>query len=361
MKNITKIIGLMLLLSVLIYAGIKVRGEIVPTHAQPTSTMTTSSARFVGSVITADGTVVAQNQAKLNFQTGGKLVYLPHKEGDRVKAGQTIAQLDTYQLKRSLTAALNTYRSNRDTFDQTQQNAQDNVLKPQLTTGYANATYNNDNAVNEAIKRIVDQNQATLDNSVINVELQNYALQLSTITTPISGVITHEDVTVAGVNITPATSFTVADPDSMVFRANIATENIFYLTEGSPVVIAIDGLETKFKGTVGKIYPAKVTLPNGQDVYQVDMVSEDLKNVAKLDESGTVIITTHAENVALVPTWLVLDGKYIWIDDQGTPKLQPITTGKVHSSETEIIKGLSESDKIIMDPKYITALKYKLL
>ena len=40
------------------------------------------------------------------------------------------------------------------------------------------------NDVNDAIKRIVDQNQASLDNSVINVELANYALQLSRLTSP---------------------------------------------------------------------------------------------------------------------------------------------------------------------------------
>jgi hypothetical protein len=186
-------------------------------------------------------------------------------------------------------------------------------------------------------------------------------MQLANLTSPINGIITHEAVTVSGINITPATTFTVEDPDSMVFRANVPAVNIYYISEGSTVTLAIDGIQNKIQGTVVKIYPSKVTLPSGQAVYQVDIESDGLKNQAKLDEAGTAIISTNSENVALVPAWIVLAGKYIWIDDNGTPELRQITAGKIHGNEIEITKGLSLDDKIITDPKFISTLKYKIL
>jgi len=319
--------------------------------------VTTASVQFVNSVISATGIVTAQNQATLNFQTAGKLVYLPLKEGDKVAAGQTVAKLDTYALQRQLTLSLNAYKVNRNTFDQTQENLQDNVTKSQTTPSYTNAL-NNITAVNDAIARIADQSQTTLDNSVINVELANYALQLSTLTSPLKGIITREDITTAGVNITPATTFTVADPSSMVFRANVPTQEIYYVAEGSSVSIAVDGIQNKLNGTVEKIYPAKVTLANGETVYRVDIQSEDLLKVAKLDETGTVMISTHSENVALVPAWTVLAGRYIWVDNGGKPELREVTTGKIHGNQIEITSGLATNDKIIIDPKYISSLKY---
>lgn len=322
---------------------------------------TTTSVQFVNSVITADGIVTAQNKATLNFQTSGKLVYLPLKEGDKVYSGQTIARLDSYALQHQLAAALNTYKSTRDTFDQTQQNSQDNVLKTQVAPDLTGVNTDSTDAVNTAIQRIADQSQSTLNNSVINVELANYALQLSTLTSPLSGIITHEDVVVPGINITPAASFIVADPDSMVFRANIPTQNIYYITEGSSVSIAVDGIPDKLQGTVIKIYPSRVTLPSGEAVYQVDIESDQLKKLAKLDETGTAIISTNSENVALVPAWTVLAGKYIWVNDTGTPELREITAGKIHGNEIEILSGLTPADKIITDPKFIPSLKYQLL
>lgn len=330
-------------------------------HPQPAASTITTTVQFVSSEITATGSVTAQNQAKLNFQTAGKLVYVPFKEGDKVTIGQTIAQLDTYALQRALTSSLNTYRSTRDTFDQTQQNTQDNVTRNQQATTFTRENADNNSAINDAIKRIADQSQASLDNSVISVELANYALQLSRLTSPINGIITHEDVTVPGVNITTATSFVVADPDTMVFRANIPAQDIYYITEGSTVTLAVDGIQDKIQGSVAKIYPSKVNLPSGQAVYEVDILSDDLKKLGKLDEAGTAIISTNSEKVALVPAWTVLAGKYIWVDNNGKPEIRQITAGKVHGNVIEIMSGLSAGDKIITDPQFIPSRMYQML
>jgi RND family efflux transporter MFP subunit len=353
-RSLPILIGLALVLAV---AGFAVRPPV-----SGNSGYTTTSVQFVNSTVTAGGFVTAQNQAVLNFQTPGKLVYLPFKAGDTVTAGRTLARLDTYALQRQLSLALNNYRTIRNTFDQTQQNSQDNVLKTQIAPTYLNENIaDNSVVVNDALKRIVDQSQAGLDSSVINVELANYALQLSSLTSPLNGIITREDVTVSGVNITPATTFTVADPDSMVFRANIPMENIYYVAVGSTVSLAIDGLPGRIGGTVVKIYPSKVVLSNGLAVYQVDITSPNLKNTAKFDETGTAIISTNSENVALVPAWTVLSGRYIWIDDHGTPDLKQVTVGKMHDNQIEITGGLSSGDKIITNPQSISSLKYHLL
>lgn len=326
-----------------------------------------STVKFVSSTITADGVVTAQNKANLNFQIPGKLVYLPLKEGDKVYQGQTVASLDSYTIKEQLRAALNNYRITRNGFDQTNDNVKDNLANAQQVYPYnayavagiaGGAT---SAAVNNAVARIADNSQAGLDNAVVNVELANYAFQLASLTSPLNGIITHEDVTVPGVNVTPMTTFVVADPSTMVFRANVPTESIYYVNEGGMVTMAIDGIQDKINGTVSRIYPSKVVLPSGQAVYQIDIVSDQLKKLAKLDMSGRAIIYTNAENVALVPAWTVLSGKYIWIDENGTPNLKKVTVGKIHGSEIEITGGLSAGDQIIIDPKYIPSLKYQLL
>lgn len=326
-------------------------------------TTTTTSVRFINSVITAEGAVTAQNQANLHFQMSGKLVTLPFKEGDSIKSGQTIASLDSYTIQKQLEAALNTYRSVRNTFDQTKDNIQDNVQKAQLTYPYdyysrAGMSDTRETAINDAIKRILDQNQANLDNSVINVQLAHNAFQLSTLTSPLNGILLHEDVTVPGLNITPATSFVVADPSTAVFRANVNMNSINYVALGSRAEIAVDGIKNRLIGTVVNIYPSKVILPNGQSVYQVDIQSDELQKSAKLDQTGTAFIKTNSEHVALVPVWTVLGGKYIWIDKNNKPELQIVTTGKTHGEDIEIISGLTSQDKIIINPEYIQSLHY---
>ncbi len=353
------------LVSAVITAGviIRIRYMTISSNNLTSTSTTTTSVRFVHSTITADGSITAQNQATLHFQIAGKLVWLPFKEGAAVKNGQTIASLDSYAIQKQLEASLNTYRTVRNTFDQTKDNAQDNVQRAQLTNpiDYYSKAGVGDSVINEAIKRIVDQNQANLDNSVINVQLANNAFQLSTITSPLNGILLHEDVTVAGLNVTPATSFVVVDPSTAVFRANVPINNINYVALGTTAEIAVDGLPNKITGVVVNIYPSKVILASGESVYQVDIQSDQLVKLAKLDQTGTAMIKTHAENVALIPVWTVLEGKYVWVDNNGKPQLKTVTIGKTHGQDIEVTSGLTQEDRIIINPEYIQSLQYPKL
>jgi|WetSurMetagenome_2_1015567.scaffolds.fasta_scaffold09159_6 membrane fusion protein, multidrug efflux system len=325
--------------------------------------------KSVASIIQADGAITAQSQATLHFQTGGKLAYLPFREGDKVYQGQTIASLDTYALQRQLTAALNTYRSIRDTFDQTQENTQTGVLRGQqkysleITNKMGTGGQAEEDIINNIAKRILDQNQATLDNSVIQVELSNYALALATVTSPISGVITHMDVATPLVNVTPATAFTVADPSSLVFRANVSENDIDFISVGNAVTVRLgSGNGKSISGTVSKIYPDKVTLSTGQKAYLVDIESKNIDQFTVMGQSGTALIQSNSKNnVKLVPTWTVLNHDSVWVLAGGSPVLRQVTVGKTHADMTEILSGLETKDRIITNPESIAAGKYKIL
>ncbi|MGH7203808.1 MAG: efflux RND transporter periplasmic adaptor subunit [Candidatus Levyibacteriota bacterium] len=340
----------------------------------------TASVKNVSSQISADGTVTAQNQATLHFQTGGKLTALPVKEGDKVYEGETIAQLDMYALQRQLTEALNTYKIARDTNDQSQQDQQNNVAQSTQATKLrtAGAPLTNYGAstdttsyINDLVKRLADESQSTLDNSVADVELANYAIQLSTLTSPLNGIVTHEDVTVANQNVTPTTAFTVADPTTLVFRATIPDYQIDYISEGAQALVFLDGSRTPLQGTVAKIYPTKVSLNNdtsdsangdGEEAYQVDIQTSKPNALGKLDQTGTVMITSNAsQNTMLVPSWTVIGNKYIWVSENNKPVLKKIKTGKTHGSDIEVLSGLNDQDKIITDPKSIPEKEYLVL
>src|SRR5689334_19059046 len=101
----------------------------ISQKANESLTTTTIATKTVGATIVGNGTIHSANEATLHFQTSGKLVSLPFKEGDRVVSGQSIAQLDTYALQRQLSQALNAYQTTRDTFDQTQENNSNGVLQ----------------------------------------------------------------------------------------------------------------------------------------------------------------------------------------------------------------------------------------
>lgn len=330
---------------------------------------TTIAVKEVGENIVASGTIHSTQEATLHFQTGGKVTYLPLQPGDAVAAGTTIAQLDTYTLQQQLTQALNNYQSTRDTFDQTQANAQSGVLQGsqknalnlynQSAVGGADTQ---NTAINDAVKRIVDQNQANLNNSVSNVQLANYALQLATLSSPFSGVLVSEDITTANQNVTTTTSFVVADPTQLVFKANVAAQDIDFVTVGAQTTIQLTGSNAKITGVVSKIYPQKTTLPDGEDIYVVDITAQPLSSIAKLGQTGTVSITSNAHVATiLVPTWTIVGHTAVWVMEQNKAMLKKVTIGKVHDNLTEVTNGLAPSDMVITNPQTIAGETYNAL
>lgn len=360
MKNKKFLLTLLLTAVITLVVLMGVGGLVMAT--KKTIAADTIPTKQVAQSISATGSVHSQQEATLHFQTGGKVIYLPFKQGDSVVQGQTIAQLDTYALQKTLTAALNNYRVTRDAFDQTTQNASTNVVQTQEQPSFVGIQGNQTNAVNDAVKRILDENQGNLDNSVINVELANYALQLSSLTAPFNGVITAEDVTTPNVNVTTSTAFSIADPNQKVFRAEIDASDIDFISVGAKATVELDGQDTSLQGSVVTIYPQKKTLITGEQVYDVDIQIETLAKSGVFGQNGSALITSNNQTKALmVPTWVVIGHNSVWVWDGKDAVLKKVKIGAMHGDMTEILSGLSQQDKVIAVPQDITKQKYQLL
>jgi len=363
-KENLSFLGGIVLVSIVLIAGI-----LVISRPHSSTNAESVNVESVSSEIIADGAIVAQDQATLHFQTAGKLTYLPFKEGDTVRQGQTIASLDPYPLQKQLQLMANSYQTATNNTDQTLENNGAGIIEGQTRYSLDTTNKNSYNSTTEAqvitdtVARIVSNNLLAQNSAQINVDIANYAISLATITSPIKGVVTHMDVTTSNVNITPTTSFTVADPSTLVFRTNILENDIDFVSVGSPVKIKLtNGLGKETTGTVIKIYPDKVTLPNGQKSYQVDIESAQITASGKMGQSGTALIQSSSQSTAkLVPTWTVLDHDSLWVFSNGKPVLRSVTVGKAHGDMTEIITGLEANDQVITNPESITARKYQIL
>lgn len=355
-----------ILVIALVIVGVRLKAAAASTHAISSEAV---SLKAIDTQIMAAGMVRSQNEATLHFLTGGKVAYLPLKEGDKVYQGQTIASLDTFTIQQQLNAALNSYRIAKTSYDQTVDNANDKYLKAQLTTPYNLYDVANLNrgdatdALNNAIERLVNISEATKDNAQIQVEIAKYAFTLASINSPFTGQLIHEDISTPNVVVTTTTAFSVMDPTVLIFKANISEDDINYVSEGATATIKLNGAtENSIEGTVIKIYPDKITLPTGENVYQVDIASTQLNQIAKYKQEGVVLITNkYSKPVILAPTWLLLGGNNIWILQDNQPVLKQVTTGEVNGEYTEITGGLNADTKIIKDPRSIISPKYLVL
>ena len=337
-------------------------------NAQQMPRTSTADLQSVSQQILASGTVTPQTQAVLNFQLGGKLVYLPFKEGDIISQGQTIASLDTYALQKQLQITANVYQTAKNGANQINENQQAGVVESQQrialdsTSKTAYSAIPETTLVYDNVKRIVDNANLAQNTAQIGVDLANYTLTLASLTSPITGIILHQDVNTAGVNVTPVVTFVVADPDSMVFSANVRQQDVSFISVGNSASVLLDGTNQYVSGTVDRIYPQKTTLSNGEDVYRVDVKIDNLSKTAKFGQGGTVLIKSNFnQKVILVPSWTILSNKYVWVLTNNKPVLKKIQVGDTVNGQTEVLNGLSDLDKVITNPQGVISKRYQIL
>lgn len=290
--------------------------------------------------VSASGLVESENQVDLKFQTSGLLTWVGVKEGNKVKKWQAIASLDKRELEKNLLKTLRDYAKKRWDFNQD-----------------AQVTYK-DQVITDTLKRILEKNQFDLDKAVADVEIKDLAIKLSTLVSPIEGIVTHVDAPIAGVNITPATAvFTITNPTGMKFVANIDEVDIAKIKEGQKAIVMLDAHpEQEFKGEVGKVSFAAITTKGGGTAFPIEIKLPENENLQfKVGMNGDVeIILAEKKNILAVPNQAIYQKKgqnYVKILTNGKIKEVEVKIGMEGETKTEIIEGLEEGQKVITSEK----------
>jgi RND family efflux transporter MFP subunit len=293
--------------------------------------------KTITNALSLSGTIDAEEKADMQFQTGGMLVWVGVKEGDRIAKGQAVASLDQRLLKKQFEKTLNTYNKSRNTFDQTSEDNKNYVLeKPE---------------VGDALKRLIQNAQFDLNNSVLDVELQNLSAQYSNLTSPIAGIVTRVDAPNAGVNVTPASTFEVINPDTIYFSALVDQTDVGSISEGKEAIISLDSFPDKtFHGTIksisftpksgetGTVYETKVTFMDG-DVSQF-----------RMGMTGDATVTlSEKKNALVIPLRFIKttgDNDFVQKKEGNSVKQVKIQTGDETDGNIEVTSGLKEGDTI---------------
>ena len=207
--------------------------------------------------------------------------------------------------------------------------------------------------ITDAIQRILDKEQFSLDNSVLDVEIADLAVKFATVYSPISGIVVNISQPFAGVNIlvTEAT-FRIVDPKSMYFETQVDETDIGKIKEGDEASIALDAFTNEtFTGKVIRIDFDSTVTSGGGTAYNTK-ISLPAEKFFRLGMSGDAeIVFQKLENVISVPTQSLVqknEKNYVWkIEENDKLKLVEVILGTSNDTQTQITSGLSEGDKYI--------------
>lgn len=339
-KNFKKIIIITVILLIITGVTIKVRstGNKDQTFDIKKETTIYPTRQNIKEEITLTGSIDATSKANLQFQTSGQLAWVGIKVGDKVKKYQAIASLNKEILKKQLQSDFNNYKTAASNF-------------------YDKADEYKDSVLTTEVRRILERNQNTLDNSVINYELQDLAIKYATLISPIAGVVVNIEQPNSGINVTPSSaSFVIIDPNSLYFRSKIDQEDVSKIKVGDKTTIKLDSFPEKtfeseieyiaftpITGESNTIYEVRFKFPKENDNlrYRLGMDGDAVISLREVENALTIPIESlHQEN----------DQIYVFVKENNNTNMSKkyIKTGIETDTFVEILEGLSENDQIVI-------------
>lgn len=294
----------------------------------------TVSRQNVSDTLELSGKVAAGSSATLRFSAGGLVTYLGAQEGDIVKKWQTLAALDPRQLQNTLQEKLNLYAIQRGTFDQTIDDNNNSVPSGDL---------------GNTLKRLLEKNQYQLDNTVKDVEYQNLSLQLSRLTSPITGILIQSPIKVANVQVLATDTWVVVDPASLYLSADLDETDLHRVSVGQKVIVTLDAFpDHSVTSTVASIaFSPKETTTGTTYEVKIGLNPNNFPGL-RLGLNGTAAIILTEKNQALtLPSSAVgsNNGKsFVYVLSGQKYVEKPIKTGIENGGLVEILDGLSEGD-----------------
>ena len=306
----------------------------------------------LATVVSASGEIKPKTYVNVGANAFGKITHLYVKEGDRVKKGQLLAQLENVQSSADVNAtdaslqaaqtdalaadaALKTsqadmqraqadYDRNKLDWDRAQSLYKDGLISKSDFDSRKNAWATADSGLVQAQARVA-QAKAQNDSAAKHVT-QNRAnltrvtdvLQKTSYNAPYDGVVTNLPVregetVVMGIQNAPgSTLMTIADMSIITAEVKVDETDIVNVHLGQPAEVTIDAIPKKiFHGTVSEIGDNAIVRSSGVSTSQQTTASEeakDFKVVVNLQDapldlrpglSTTAKITTATRNNAL--------------------------------------------------------------
>ncbi len=300
----------------------------------------------------------------------GILEKLYADQGDRVKKGQLLAEIDSAELRaRAAAAQAAKNRAQRELI-----RAQADLGKAQANLGLAQSNYRRDQEVfkpgyisqaafdtTKAQLRVaeseVNASQATvtaLQAAVKQAESETHAAQAlhnyTRILAPMDGLITSRKAEV-GTTVAPGTPiFQLVDLDQIWMAAWIDQAMVAQLREGQLARITLrSGRE--FQGKVVRINQEGDTVTRE---LEVDVKFDQLPKPLLMGEEGQVEINLGQQRAPVVPLSAVLAknrDKGVLVADNGILHFRKVTLGLQDGARTAVTDGLQEGDLVVINPE----------
>jgi len=336
----------------------------------------------------AMGTVRSKTISVLSSKVLGLILSIHVREGDRVKAGQLLIEIDDREMKAQLEKSRAGLKESQFALDEiekairggeAEKKAADARLALASSTldrykglferrSVSSQEFDEVQTKNTAAKADADQaserlqallakkNQiiARIDQAKADTVNAEAFLSHTRILSPIDGIVTAKPADVGQMAAPGTPLLSVEDETHYRLEALVEESRIGRIHLGDPVSVSIDALGQKpIAGQVSEIVPA-LDPASRSYIIKIDLRSPDSSTLFRSGLFGKVRFNTGTKKVLTVPVQSVLErGQLTFVyvvDPAKIAHMRLIQTGKTYGDRVEVLSGLSEGDQVILEP-----------
>ena len=299
---------------------------------------------------TTTSTIKSEYEVTLSAQRTGRVIKLPVREGDRVKAGALIAKLD---LTEEAVQSESVLAQSKATYDE----AEKGFKRSEELFAQGMISQQDLDAARRLYEVARSQNDAAKQDAQVK---QDY----SVIRTPSGGVVSKKFTDVGELLLPGKQIVTVVDPDRIYVLATIDEVDVGRLRLDQPVTVTVDAFPgEKFEGTIRRISPivsgGKLETRTA-DVW-IYFAKKDPRIKPGMSADIEVLVATLT-GILAVPSQAIVEregkkqvyvaeGKGLSPGSTTRVMLRPVEIGESNWISTEIRKGLSAGEFVVTTPE----------
>jgi multidrug efflux pump subunit AcrA (membrane-fusion protein) len=388
MKNLT-VLGILAVIAPILFAAMSVscgRKQETGTLKASITKVTIERVAFgsVDDFYEATGTVRSKTTSVLSSKTLGSVVAIHVNEGDRVRAGQTLIEIDNREAAAQLQKAQAGVRETENALDEADRNIraaqaakaaseaslalaastharyqkllERRSVSPQefdeVQTKYKVAQAEAERATRMLASLDARRNQAVarIDQARSDVSGARVYASYARVTSPINGIITAKQ-TDTGMMATPgAPLLTVEDDSHYRLEASVEESQLSRIKIGDQVGVQIDAAGSgEMSGRVAEIVPAADPASRS---YAVKIELPQQKNMRSGLYGKARFARDQKQAITIPATAIIQRGQLtsvFVVDEAGIAHMRLIATGKSHGNRVEVLTGLSDGERIVVD------------
>ncbi|MFA9453278.1 MAG: efflux RND transporter periplasmic adaptor subunit [Candidatus Aminicenantaceae bacterium] len=296
------------------------------------------------------GVIGARKKIVINPDIGGKIASIHVEEGDRVRQGQVLAELDTRAIRLQLEQA----EAQRAVAEASSQDARNNLERWERLR--------KENAVSEQqyeqVKLAHDAARSQLQQAAAAVNLAKYNLDVSIMEAPFDGIIAAKNAEVGDV-VNPLMGgfgaasgvLTLMDFSTVKISVEVSHTDVVRIAKGQTAYLGVSVYPDKvFEGRVTVVNLAADPLSKKFGVV-IQVSNPEL--LLKPNTFGDVTLEVSSqENALVIPQQAVLENRFVYVADNGKALKREISIGLQNTSFLEVIQGLQEGELVVVEGNY---------